>query len=111
MKLSVLGIAIFLMTGPVVVADELDDAYQGLQDAVAKKDTAQVKKLAVQTCELARKLEAAPVPTSAIEKEDWPNRLKYAKEAEWNIQKGLTKMVFLLRQFKCCIPILRHHLE
>jgi tetratricopeptide (TPR) repeat protein len=82
MKLSALGIAIFLMTGPVVVADELDDAYQGLQDAVAKKDIPQIKKLAVQACELARKAIAAPEPTNAIEKEDWPNRIKYAKEAE-----------------------------
>jgi hypothetical protein len=82
MKLSVLGIAILLMTGPVVVADELDDTYQGLQDAVTKKDAAQVKKLAVPLFELSRKVIAAPEPTSAIEKEDWPNRVKYAKEAE-----------------------------
>ena len=82
MKLSVVGIAIFLMTGPVVVADELDDTYQSLQDAVAKKDAAQVKKLAVPLFELARKVSTAPEPTSAIEKEDWPNRVKYAKEAE-----------------------------
>ena len=82
MKLSVLGIAIFLLTGPVVVADELDDTYQSLQDAVAKKDAAQVKKLAVPLFDLSRKVIAAPEPTSAIEKEDWPNRVKYAKEAE-----------------------------
>ena len=82
MKLSVVGIAIFLMTGPVVVADELDDTYQSLQDAVAKKDAAQVKKLAVPLFDLSRKVIAAPEPTSAIEKEDWPNRVKYAKEAE-----------------------------
>ena len=82
MKLSVVGIAIFLMTGPVVVADELDDTYQSLQDAVAKKDAAQVKKLAVPLFDLSRKMIAAPEPTSAIEKEDWPNRVKYAKEAE-----------------------------
>jgi hypothetical protein len=82
MKLSALGIAIFLLTGPVAVADELDDAYQGLQNAVTKKDVPQVKKLAVQACEMARKVIAAPEPTSAIEKEDWPNRVKYAKEIE-----------------------------
>jgi len=82
MKLSALGIAIFLVTGPVVVADELDDSYQSLQDATTKKDAPQVKKLAVQACELARKVVAAPEPTSAIEKEDWPNRVKYAKEIE-----------------------------
>jgi hypothetical protein len=82
MKLSVVGIAIFLMTGPVVVADELDDTYQSLQDAVTKKDAAQVKKLAVPLFDLSRKVIAAPEPTSAIEKEDWPNRVKYAKEAE-----------------------------
>jgi hypothetical protein len=77
-----LGIAILLMTGPVVVADELDDTYQGLQDAVTKKDVPQVKKLAVPLFDLSRKVIAAPEPTSAIEKEDWPNRVKYAKEAE-----------------------------
>ena len=82
MKLSVVGIAILLMTGPVVVADELDDTYQSLQDAVTKKDAAQVKKLAVPLFALARKVSGAPEPTSAIEKEDWPNRVKYAKEAE-----------------------------
>ena len=82
MRLSVVGIAIFLMTGPVVVADELDDTYQSLQDAVTKKDAAQVKKLAVPVFELSRKVIAAPVPTNAIEKEDWPNRVKYAQEAE-----------------------------
>jgi hypothetical protein len=82
MKLSVLGIAIFLMTGPVVVADELDDTYQNLQDAVTKKDAPQVKKLAVPLFALSRKVIAAPEPTNAIEKEDWPNRVKYAKEAE-----------------------------
>jgi hypothetical protein len=77
-----LGIAIFLLAGPVVVADELDDTYQNLQNAVAKKDAPQVKKLAVPLFELARKVVAAPEPTSAIEKEDWPNRVKYAQEAE-----------------------------
>ncbi len=82
MKLSALGIAIFLVTGPVVVADELDDTYQSLQNATAKKDAPQVKKLAVQACELARKVISAPEPTSAIEKEDWPNRVKYAQEIE-----------------------------
>jgi hypothetical protein len=82
MRLSAVGIAIFLMTGPVVVADELDDTYQSLQDAVAKKDAALVKKLAVPLFELSRKVIGAPVPTSAIEKEDWPNRVKYAKEVE-----------------------------
>jgi hypothetical protein len=82
MKLSAVGIAIFLMTGPVVVADELDDTYQSLQDAVTKKDAAQVKKLAVPLFDLSRKAIAAPEPTNAIEKEDWPNRVKYAQEAE-----------------------------
>ncbi|MGA9627991.1 MAG: hypothetical protein WBQ65_26190, partial [Bryobacteraceae bacterium] len=48
----------------------------------AKKDAAQVKKLAVPLFDLSRKAIAAPEPTNAIEKEDWPNRVKYAKEAE-----------------------------
>jgi len=82
MKLSALGIAIFLLTGPVVVADELDDTYQNLRDAAAKKDAAQVKTLAVKACEMARKVISGPEPTNAIEKEDWPTRIAYSKEIE-----------------------------
>jgi hypothetical protein len=70
------------MTGPVVVADELDDTYQSMQDAVTKKDAALVKKLAVPLFELSRKVINAPEPTNAIEKEDWPNQVKYATEAQ-----------------------------
>src|SRR5208337_291826 len=82
MKLSALGIAILLVTGPVVVADELDDTYQNLRDAAAKKDAAQVKTLAVKACEMARKVISGPEPTNAIEKEDWPTRIAYSKEIE-----------------------------
>jgi hypothetical protein len=82
MKLSVLGIAILLVTGPVVVADELDDTYQSLKDATSKKDAAQVKELAAKACGLARQAISAPVPTSAIEKQDWSNHVAYAKEVE-----------------------------
>jgi hypothetical protein len=82
MKLTAAGIAIFLIAGPVAVADDLETVYQSLREAEGKKDAAQVKKLAADTCALARKEEAAPAPSSDAEKEAWKQRVDYAKDAE-----------------------------
>jgi hypothetical protein len=58
-NLSALTLAAVLLAGPVVaVADDLDTAYQSLKDAEAKKDPAEVKKLAVEACALAKKAAA-----------------------------------------------------
>jgi hypothetical protein len=81
MKLSVFGMALVLIAGPAVaVADEMDDAYQGLKDAVAKKDAAAVKKLAPEAFALAKKAEAEAAPASADEKEAWTQHVAYAKD-------------------------------
>lgn len=83
MKLSVFGMALVLVAGPVVaVADEMDDAYQGLKDAVAKKDAAAVKKLAPETLKLAKQAAAEAAPASADEKEAWTQHVAYAKDVE-----------------------------
>ncbi len=66
----------------IVLADDLDDSYQSLQDAVSKKDPELVKKLAAQTAELARKAIAAPAPAAADEQDAWKKHVEYAKTVE-----------------------------
>src|SRR5450759_3748177 len=47
MKLRALSVALMLLAGPAVaVADDLEDAVNGLKDAAAKSDVNAVKKLA-----------------------------------------------------------------
>jgi len=80
LKLPALTVAIVLLGGPAVaVADKLDDAYQGLQEAVAKKDVAQVKKLAAEAAPLVGDALATPAPGSADEKAGWTARMDYVK--------------------------------
>ena len=80
MKLSALGIAILLVTGPVVVADELDDTYQNLRDAAAKKDAAQVKTLAVKVVRPDGQGDCRSRAHQRNRKEDWPNRITTSKK-------------------------------
>jgi hypothetical protein len=79
-KLPALSLAIVLLGGPVVaLADRLEDAYQSLQEAVAKKDAVQVKKLAVELAPLIKAALAAPAPQSDEERAGWASRVEYAK--------------------------------
>lgn len=83
MNVSVLSFAILLIAGPVVgVADDLEDAYQSLKEAESKKDAAQMKKLAAETCALARQVISRPAPESEAEKEAWAKRVAYARDIE-----------------------------
>lgn len=82
MKLSVLGLTIVLLGGPAVAADDLETTYQGLKEAVAKKDAALVKKLAVETHTLAYDVLCKPAPEGADEKEVWKSNNDYAKAAD-----------------------------
>jgi len=83
MKLSVFGMALVLVAGPAVaVADEMDDAYQSIKDAVAKKDAAAVKKVAPDAYKLAKAAEAEAAPSNADEKEAWTQHVAYAKDVE-----------------------------
>lgn len=80
MKLPALTVALVLLGGPAVaLADKLDDAYQGLQDAVAKKDVAQVKTLAAEAAPLIAEALAVPAPADADEKKTWTARNTYVK--------------------------------
>lgn len=80
MKLPVLAMTVVLLAGPAVaVADKMDDTFQSLKDAVAKKDAAEVKKLVAELNPLVQEVTAAPAPSDAEEKQAWTNRVAYAK--------------------------------
>ena len=60
----------FISTGLVVSAqDSVDDSLQNLRDAVSRKDTAQIKPLAVTTLEAAKKVTSGPAPETEIDKD------------------------------------------
>lgn len=74
LTLSALMFAGYIVAGP----DTLDDSLQSLRDAVSKKDAAQIKPLAVQTFEAAKKITSGPAPETEIDKE----QVNAAKEAQ-----------------------------
>jgi tetratricopeptide (TPR) repeat protein len=63
----------------VLAAADLESTFQSLKDAVAKKDAAQVKTLAVQTSAMARAASAAPAPQAEDEKDAWTKGVEYAR--------------------------------
>jgi len=80
--LFVTSLAILLAAGPSVFGASLDENYQSLQDAVAKKDVAQIKTLAVQTSAQAREAIAVAEPTTNEEKTAWKQRVNFAKDVD-----------------------------
>lgn len=81
MKLSALGVALVLLTGPVVASD-LEDAFQSLKQAEAQKDPTLVKKLATELYASADKVICAPAPQGRAENEDWAIQVAYAKDVQ-----------------------------
>ena len=80
MKLPVLAMAVLLLAGPAVaVADKLDDTFQSLKDAVAKKDAAQVKKLATELTPLVQEVTGSAAPAGEEEKKEWTEQVTAAK--------------------------------
>lgn len=81
MNLPVLAMACLLSAAPVMAAaEDLETTFQGLKDAEAKKDAAQVKKLAAEVSALVRQEINAPAPQEENEKEDWKNHIAYLKQ-------------------------------
>jgi len=77
-----LWMAVLLVAGAAVAAaDDLDSNYQSLQEAVAKKDAAQVKKLAPETSVLARQELKVPAPEGG-DMDAWKERVKYATDVD-----------------------------
>jgi len=83
MRMVLLGSALLLLVGAAMSAPgDLEDAYQKLRDAQAKNDPALVKKLAAETCALARKAIETPAPQDESEKETWNGMVENARRIE-----------------------------
>ncbi len=90
MKLSTLTFTLLLIAGPTLAApDDMEDAFQNLKNAEAKKDPALLKKAALETCALARKEAAKPAPENNADKEYWSKRVAYARDIELHIEYAL----------------------
>jgi hypothetical protein len=80
-KTLIVPIALLSLTG-LALADELDDGFAALKDAVSnKKDADTIKKLASDTSALARKTAAAAKPAD-VEADSWKGRVQFAKEVD-----------------------------
>ena len=82
MKLLALGTMMVLLAGPAAAADKLEDSFQSLKDAVAKKDPAQVKKLVADLAPLIKQELAVPAPSGAEEKKAWTDHIDYVKSID-----------------------------
>ncbi|HVN04210.1 MAG TPA: hypothetical protein VMT86_07315 [Bryobacteraceae bacterium] len=76
-------VSVALLFAPAVVnPGDLDTTYQKLKDAVTAKQAVQVRDLAAQTSALARQIINSPAPTDNDEKEQWDNRVTFAREVD-----------------------------
>lgn len=90
MNLAALSFAVLLVARAApAVPDDLENAFQNLQQAESKKDAAQVKKLAAETCALARQVASSPAPEGEDEKEAWTKRVAYARDVELRTEYAL----------------------
>lgn len=78
-RTMVVTVAMFSLLGSMR-ADDLEDSYTKLKDAVAKKDVAAVKSSGAATFKLAEALVNAPQPSAADEVANWKQRVEYGKE-------------------------------
>ncbi len=79
MKRTMFVLALFALAG-FVRADDLEDSYTKLKDAVAKKDADAVKTEAATTRKLAEDVVNAPEPKDAGEVKDWKDHVDYGKD-------------------------------
>lgn len=79
MRIPALGIAIALASAAAVCAADLNETYEQLQQAVAKKDPVLVKKLAVEIQPLIKEELAQPAPQAEDEKQSWGTHQDWVK--------------------------------
>lgn len=90
MKASVSLFAVLLIAGLSLAAtDDLENSFKALTEAESKSDPALVKKLAAETCALARKVIASPAPAADAEKEAWASRVARARSIEVHTEYSL----------------------
>ena len=81
MKIRVAAIGLLAVSGLVWAAPDLNETFNGLKDAVEKKDAAQVKTLAGQTSKEAKELMKEADPGGGGT-EAWKARQQFAKDAD-----------------------------
>jgi hypothetical protein len=81
-KTRIAAIGLIAFAGTIWAAPDLNDSFNGLKEAVEKKDVAKVKTLAGQTSQEARKIVAEPQPSDAGAVADWKARVEFAKGAD-----------------------------
>ncbi len=80
MRILCLAVAFLLFAGSrVAAADDLENAFQSLQQAETQKDAALVKRLAVEVYTLAAQVIKSGAPQGEEEKESWTNRVTYVQ--------------------------------
>lgn len=93
MKLAVLGMTVVLLGGPAVAtADKLDDSFQSLKDAVAKKDIKQVKSLVAELGPMVKQIVTATGPQGEYDATNWGEHVAYAKSVGEYCEYGLFAM-------------------
>jgi hypothetical protein len=90
-KIWIAVLALCSLTG-IVSADDLEDSYTKLKEAVAKKDPDAVKSAAAETLKLAKASETATKPTEADEVDNWKQRVEYGKEVEGYTEYALASV-------------------
>jgi tetratricopeptide (TPR) repeat protein len=89
MKLFALTCAVLLVGGPAAaIADQLDDHFQSLKDAEAKKDPDLIKKTAVETWQMADK-EAKSAAPQDVDKDAWAKHVDYCHEIQEHAEYAL----------------------
>jgi tetratricopeptide (TPR) repeat protein len=83
-------LAVLLIAGPALaISDDLENSFQQLREAQTSGDVALIKKLATETCALARKQAEEPAPDNEAGK-DWRTKhLAYLREIEGHTEYAL----------------------
>lgn len=93
MKNWIIAIVVSSLVGVAWAApDALEDAYNNLKAAEAKKDADGVKRLAGEVSKLARAQVAAPQPSDADQAAAWKSKVEYAKGVDTYSEYALATM-------------------
>jgi hypothetical protein len=90
-KLRIALIGLLAVSG-LVWAEDVDDSYAALKEAVEKKDVDAVMKLAPETAKQAAALSAKPQPSDASLVENWKARVVFGKEVGSYAEYALSAM-------------------
>jgi pyrroloquinoline quinone (PQQ) biosynthesis protein C len=83
MSTSILRFVGLLFAGALLAYPaDLDTSYQALKDALPNQDVAEIKKLAAETCGLARAAISSTAPTDEAEKDAWTKHVAFARDVE-----------------------------